>query len=40
MAEGADPSPPAPGAMIVEPTPMPDEAELPEGKIEDSDPSD
>jgi hypothetical protein len=40
MAEGADPSPPAPGAMIVEPTPMPDDAELPEGKIEDSDPSD
>jgi hypothetical protein len=40
MAEGADPSPPGRDAMVVEPAPMPDDAELPEGKTEDSDPSD
>ena len=39
-AEGADPSPPAPGAMIVEPTPISDDAVPPQGKAEDSDPVD
>ena len=39
-AEGADPRPPAPGAMIVEPTPMPDDAVPPQGKTENSDPAD
>lgn len=42
MAEGADPTPPASGpeAMIVEPSPVPNDADLPQGKTEDSDPAD
>jgi hypothetical protein len=40
MAEGADPSPPAPEAMIVEPTPMPEDGVPPQGKTENSDPVD
>jgi hypothetical protein len=40
MAEGADPTPPGRDAMIVEPTPMPNDADLPKGNTEDSDPSD
>jgi hypothetical protein len=39
-AEGADPSAPPPGAMIVEPSPMPHDAVPPQAKTEDSDPVD